>query len=232
MESLAPEGIDWYDLMHLADSALPVGGFAFSSGLESSVKLGLIGRIQDLFGYLQAYLEQAGSMDLPFMNSISQLSPNQDVVLQEITQELDATLILPSMKRASILQGRGLLRILEPLFPDAGIDRARKWMVDAQVPYHYLLVFALGMKHIGCGLADSQRLHLYIMLRDQVSAAIRLGIIGPMEGHVLQRRLHDRSEEIRAASEGLTYTDAVRTCPALEIAQGYHEQIYSRLFQN
>jgi len=108
----------------------------------------------------------------------------------------------------------------------------RSWFIEADLPFHLLAVFTLGMKSIGFRKRDTQRVYVYITVRDQISSAIRLGLVGPQDGHLLQRGLYERCEQITEASKGKVYTDAVKTCPALEIAQGVHQQIYTKLFQN
>lgn len=218
--------------MHLADSAFPVGGFAFSSGLESAAKIGLINSLPAFANYLEAFVEQVGQMELPYLNSIWDAPDEQKHELQRIICELDATILLPTMNKASIVQGKSLFRLLVPMYPDRGISELRKWFVESNVPGHLLAVFTLGTKYIGFRKRDAQRVYVYIMVRDQVSTAIRLGLVGPQDGHILQRWLYDGCEQITEASKGKVYTDAVKTCPALEIAQGYHTQIYTKLFQN
>ena len=106
------------------------------------------------------------------------------------------------------------------------------WFGEGKARWHYLPVYALCMKRLECENADIERLYLFMVLRDQISAAIRLGVIGPMDGNVLQRNLYATCESVRIASGDKRFNDAVKTCPVLELAQGYHDYIYSKLFQN
>ncbi len=62
--------------------------------------------------------------------------------------------------------------------------------------------------------------------------AIRLGIVGPMEGQALQHRLSPVAGEILATCEVLTVAEATQTAPLLEIWQGTQDRLYSRLFQS
>ena len=52
-------------LLHLADSALPIGGLAHSFGLESLVSRELLG-VGDLPAFLRAFLEEAGMVEAVF----------------------------------------------------------------------------------------------------------------------------------------------------------------------
>jgi urease accessory protein len=52
-------------LLHLADSALPIGGLAHSFGLESLVAHGLVG-VSDLPEFLRRFLEEAGLVEAVF----------------------------------------------------------------------------------------------------------------------------------------------------------------------
>jgi urease accessory protein UreF len=67
-----------YTLMHLADSALPTGGFAFSQGLESMGKSGHLKSESDFREYLTAQLKTVGEFELPFMNSAYALCDDFD----------------------------------------------------------------------------------------------------------------------------------------------------------
>jgi urease accessory protein len=79
---------------------------------------------------------------------------------------------------------------------------------------------------------DARRLHLFCLLRDQVSAAIRLGLVGPAEGHELQASLFGHCERLQRRSAERRHRDAWRCAPLIDLAQASHSRLYSRLFQN
>ena len=100
-------------LLHLVDSAIPTGSFAYSVGLESSISLGLIRGDGGLRNYLYAYLQQAVSLEIPFLNSCFHLETNQ----AEMAVEYDAQLLVPALHRASAVQGRTWLKLLAGFYP-------------------------------------------------------------------------------------------------------------------
>ena len=76
--------------------------------------------------------------------------------------------------------------------------------------------------------------YLFTMSRDLISAAVRLGIVGPMHGVALQRQLQplvgSLLEEVDAL--GIDEFSAAQTAPLIELLQGNHSLLYSRLFQS
>ena len=75
-------------------------------------------------------------------------------------------------------------------------------------------------------------MYLHLALRDQLSAAIRLGFIGPMAGHLLQHDFYGIFESLLVSADIRPYTEATRCTLLLDVAQIFHDDIYSRLFQN
>ena len=56
-------------LLHLGDSALPAGGYAFSNGLEGAYQLGLLNSSTALEQYLRSAIEAAVFSEIPFVHS-------------------------------------------------------------------------------------------------------------------------------------------------------------------
>ena len=61
---------------------------------------------------------------------------------------------------------------------------------------------------------------------------MRLGIIGPMEAARRQANLYSHATRMLAEVAGFSYLQAQRCTPQIEIAQGVHDYLYSRLFQS
>lgn len=81
-------------------------------------------------------------------------------------------------------------------------------------------------------MAAIQATYLHLALRDQLSAAIRLGFIGPMAGHLLQHDFYGIIESLLDSANIRPYPEATRCTLLLDVAQILHDDIYSRLFQN
>ncbi|UOQ99178.1 hypothetical protein MUN81_06700 [Hymenobacter sp. 5317J-9] len=218
-------------LLHLVDSAIPTGSFAYSYGLESSITFGLVNTPFALRNYLYSYLQQAGSAELPFINStfhFTEKSPE----FQGVAEECDAQLLVPGLYKASAVQGRNWLKLLATFYPEAALETITQWFTSQNIPPHFTLVFTLALQRVGFELEEVKAMYLHMLLRDQLSAAIRLGFLGPLEGHQLQHDFYAVFEHVLAAQVGKGYREASRSAFLLDAAQVLHEDIYSKLFQN
>ncbi|KAK6440094.1 hypothetical protein LTR95_003677 [Oleoguttula sp. CCFEE 5521] len=117
-------------LLLLSDSALPLGSFAFSSGLESFLahrksKTGANrtpgppnGTVQDIeyfHAFLELSLENLASTALPYVTTSARSGCDADVkqVLLDLDNDFDASTPCTVARRASISQGKALLAIWE-----------------------------------------------------------------------------------------------------------------------
>ncbi len=221
-----------FDVLRIADSALPVGGFAFSNGLEAASKLGMIRTRPELECYWQNAIEQLGDMELPFLRAAHVDANTPDRALAHILEEWAATITSAAMRRASLRQGKGMLRWLEQIHPETKMQALSDWLRTSSLQPHYLPVFAIGMARLGLTTDRTAHLFMFMFVRDQISAAVRLGLIGPMDGQALQRSLLDTASNVLAHAPQHHYMDAVRSCPVIELSQGYHDHLYSKLFQS
>jgi urease accessory protein len=75
-------------------------------------------------------------------------------------------------------------------------------------------------------------LFLFTHLRSLIAAAVRLGIVGPMEAQSLQHEFTELARTILIRSLALSVDDIAQTAPLQEIWQGAQDRLYSRLFQS
>jgi urease accessory protein len=97
---------------------------------------------------------------------------------------------------------------------------------------HYAPIFGAVTRSLKLPRFRAAHLFLFQQMRGLIASAIRLGIIGPLEGQTLQHRFTPIGMEILAQCDGLTVSDAAQTAPLLEICQGTQDRLYSRLFQS
>ena len=97
---------------------------------------------------------------------------------------------------------------------------------------HLPPVFGFCMAHLGVEEIESVRLFLFLVLRGLVSAAVRLGVVGPLEGQAIQRRMYDQTEALAVGSVSIDREEAAQTAPLLDLLQGTQDRLYSRLFQS
>lgn len=218
IENLPLGAFDW-QIWQLVDSSYPTGSFAHSSGLEAAWQHGEIRQSEDLKRFLEASLHQVGHATLPFVTTAHEF-PDRTA---EWDQRCDAATTNHVANRASRLQGRAFLASTERIFS----------IESRALPCgHYAPAFGMTASGLRFPRETAARVFLYGHLRGLVSSAVRLGIVGPMEGQRLQLRLSRYAESLLNACLPLTLEDIAQTSPLIEIWQSAQDRLYSRLFQS
>lgn len=214
----------------LLDSILPTGGFAHSCGLEAAFQAHMISGPEDLQTYVLHVLENTGSLLLPFVYSAN-MSPNLET-WHKLDRMLDATLTNEVGRKASIAQGSALMRVAATVFsevPSLKMMRSNS-LGSGTVAFHHAPIFGLVCGLLGLDVGISQRAYMFITMRDVISAATRLNLIGPLGAAKLQHDIAIAAEEMSKKWMNRTFEEACQTAPLLDTVQGCHAYLFSRLF--
>jgi urease accessory protein len=219
---------DWL-IWQLADSAFPTGGFAHSGGLEALWQHRLIRSSTDLVGFVQSALRQLGRGSLPFANAAIAIPIEQ---FAEIDRLCDAFTSNHVANRASRLQGQAFLSSAERIFGSPKLKALRLTLRDQELPCHFPPLFGAVCAALNIDQDLMIRLFFFIHLRAWIASAVRLSIVGPLEGQTLQHKLASCAGEIASDCANLRLEDVAQTTPILDLFQATQDRLYSRLFQS
>jgi len=216
---------DWI-LLQLADSAFPSGGFAHSAGLEAAVQLGEV-TAPHLEPFIARSLWQAGSLVLP----VATAAHTDPAALPQIDRVCDAMTPSAVANAASRAQGQSFLRACVAAF-EAAAEPVAEIARRERLPCHLAPIFGTLLRSLGSSREQMQRLMLFLVHRGLVSAAVRLALVGPLQGQAIQARAALVSENVLNACQDITLEEAAQVDPILELLQGHQDRLYSRLFRS
>lgn len=249
-------------LLLLSDSALPLGSFAFSSGLESY--LAHTPRSRASFSaFLPESLSSYASTTLPFV-----LAAYRDPsAVADLDDTLDAAIICAVGRRASIAQGRALVSVWERSFssslPEEAVETLRPYVtllkatsaaaslssttssscptskLDSQdlpppVSAHLGPIFGAVSKLVGLTMHQTAYVFMLSHVKALVSAAVRASVFGPYQAQKVLGGV-DVQRVIVTVIEREWSTpveEAGQTMPIMDLWIGRHELLYSRIFNS
>jgi urease accessory protein len=217
-----------WQLLQIADSAFPTGGFAHSSGLEAAIHHGRARTVDGLFEYVREYLWNVGRASLPYVGAAFD-APG---AVWTIDEWVDASLASHVANRASRTQGRTFVATCARAFEQPALVALAARARTREAAAHIAPMFGASLAALGAERDEALGLHLYLALRGVMSAAVRLGIVGPNEAQRLQRRHGDTLDAALAEWANLTPDAAAVVAPLLEFMGATHDRLYVRLFQS
>ena len=212
----------------LVDSAFPTGAFAHSLGLESAWQHGEVVSRVDLRRFVEATILQTASGALPLVNAAHR-DPSR---LPEWDALNDAFLTNAVANRASRQQGRTLLASAARIWPSPDLAALQTQTQTQALCAHAAPITGVVCRTLGVSLETTQRVVLFVAARGVLSAAVRLGVTGSYDAQRLQSECAGWSATVLERYRDAGPTDLAQTAPIIDILQGAHDRLYSRLFQS
>lgn len=207
--------------------AFPVGGFAYSHGLEAAVESGDIANAEELREWLIDLVEH-GSLrnDLVLLAAVMRT----DDAAERADINALAIALAPSKERRLEMQAQGdaFIAAARAAWPCAGLDDFAGGAQGAAYPV------AIAVAAAGHGIATEPACRAFglAFIAQLVSAAVRLGPIGQTDGQKVIAALIDPVSCAAAFAASSTLEDLGGAAMRSDIASMRHETQYSRLFRS
>lgn len=219
-----PSGIALLRLMAWLSPAFPVGGFAYSHGLERAGQDGLVADTASLAGWLETLVEMGSGWNDAVLFTEAWRRARDEGDLHEIADLAEALAGSRERHTETMLQGAAFLKA------------AAAWAnpVLGRLPAECAYCVAVGAVAGGNGIAlqDAMSAFLQAFFSNLVQAAIRLGIVGQTDAMALLAGFEPLALSTAARAAGSTLDDLGGCAFISDIMAMKHETQYSRLFRS
>lgn len=211
--------------------AFPVGGFAFSHGLEMAAEAGDLVGAPALERWLcDVIAHGSGRSDIIVLAlSYRAFAANDAPALQDIVDL--AAALQPSRERRqeATIQGQAFFSLVRSVYPRAEFTRAEGLALGALT-----LPVAAGFSGAAHDLPldDLALAYLAGFCGALVSAAVRLAVVGQTDGQRVIAALHPVIARVAPLAATATPDDLGSAALASDLASLQHETQYSRLFRS
>ena len=218
-------------LLHLASPQLPVGGFAYSQGLEGAVDAGLVTDSASAGAWIAGVLNASlARFEAPILAGL--VAAWKDGQATEVERLND--LFAASRETSELLDETGRMgRALGIWLRDLGIAGAAELgLLEGLRPQTYPAAFACAAAALGIEPGDAATAYLWAWLENQVMAAVKLIPLGQTAGQRLLLDLGPPLPAIAVRALDLPESEWTGLAPGLAILSSRHETQYSRLFRS
>ncbi|SBS28094.1 Urease accessory protein UreF [Marinomonas spartinae] len=213
-------------LLQLSSVSLPVGGYAFSQGMEYAIDQGWVKRKADVSNWISLQLQQSvARVDLPILQLCMVAAREQDIPrLLELNDLALACRETKELRLNDTAMGEALARLMRSLQIEIPFVRLED--------ISFVTLFAIAANHwkIDSDLAAVG--FTWSWLENQVAAATKLVPLGQTQAQELLGELQTDINEAIAHGKNIEEDRIGAGLPAIAIASSLHETQYSRLFRS
>ncbi|MCH2015047.1 urease accessory protein UreF [Acinetobacter ursingii] len=210
-------------LLTLSSTALPVGAYCYSQGVESAIETGLIQDEASSMAYFEEVLEMLlVRFELPVLKRLVQTYADDAEFLHW------ANLYKASRESKELLAESQQLAFSL----NAWIKDVLKMPVEVKKQFGFVPVYAQLCGRLGLNEADVLTAYSFSVLENQVLAAVKTVPLGQMSGQRILWHLHSLVPQAVEQALALQDDELSSALPRYAMLSMQHETQYSRLFRS
>ncbi|WP_370693682.1 urease accessory protein UreF [Oceanobacter sp. 3_MG-2023] len=213
-------------LMQLCSVSLPVGGYAFSHGMEYAIEAGWIRNADQVSQWVSEQLVYSlATTDVPVLRRcMAAIDANDPAELQRLNDLLLACRETRELRLTDTAMGEALHRLLTSLNMDLPFAKGE--------PVSFVCLFALAAGVWGIPYRSAALGLLWSWLENQIAAATKLVPLGQTQAQQLLGALQPALQQALDRADTIDDDGIGAGLPALAIVSSQHEHMYSRLFRS
>ena len=218
-------------LLQLCSANLPVGGFAFSQGLEFAIEKGWVNNPDTVQSWVEINLtESIARTDLAILKRLYHALAEDDVEgFKYWNQHLIACRESSELHLADVAMGKALIRLLKQL---NSLDSARYSALLNLPNISFVSAFSITATLFNLDLASAQSGFYWTYIDNQIAAATKLVPLGQTQAQNLLFDLGEGTQQILTIANQLADCELGASLPHLAMASAWHETQYTRLFRS
>lgn len=215
-------------IIQLADSALPVGGYTHSWGLEAALARGEVTDIAGLEAWTRNWLRLALGPLEGVVVAAACRAAGDPAALAECNELMDASLAPPTLRTASREMGDHLFQLGETWpWSGAGVGR-----LDGRGVWHHPVAFGVLAHLAGATPGDAVAAFLHQAVFGMISAGVRAIPVSHTHGQQLLAYLHPDVAEAAEAAAARPLAAAGVSSPYYEVLCDGQSRLYCRMFRS
>jgi len=220
-------------MLQFGDSMFPVGGFAFSNGLESAVQKGVVTDAASLAGFARTVVDQANRGDgIALVHAHRAARADDLAALMRIDALVYARKLSGETRTMTVRMGKKFTELSLRVTGAPILAAWRERLEAGDTPGCHPVALALSFAEQGLAEREAFVVHQYGVAATILSAALRLMRIGHVETQQMLYALNADAEAAYATAAAASLDDMAGFAPLAEILAAVHVRAHVRLFMN